>query len=42
MSDGIQMMTSEAFCFMQVLQSDGGERAACINAAMLAIANAGD
>jgi len=32
---------SEIGVFVQVLQADGGERAACINAAMLAIANAG-
>lgn len=32
---------SEVEVFVQVLQADGGERAACMNAAMLAVANAG-
>lgn len=33
---------SELEVFIQVLQADGGERTACINAAVLAVANAGD
>ena len=32
---------SELEVFVQVLQADGGERTACINAAVLAIADAG-
>ena len=32
---------SELEVFVQVLQADGGERTACINAAVLAVANAG-
>lgn len=32
---------SDIEVFVQVLQADGGERAACINAAVLAMANAG-
>ena len=32
---------SEIEIFLQILQADGSEKAACINAAMLAIANAG-
>ena len=35
------LVKSEVEVFLQVLQADGGERAACINAVMLAIANAG-
>ena len=35
------LVKSEVEVFLQVLQADGGERAACINAAMLAVANAG-
>ena len=37
----VSMAFSMQLTPMQVLQSDGGERAACINAAMLAVANAG-
>lgn len=33
---------SELEVFVQVLQADGGERTACINAAVLAVANAGN
>ena len=33
---------SELEIFVQVLQADGGEQTACINAAVLAVANAGD
>ena len=32
---------SDLEVFIQVLQADGGERAACVNAAVLAVANAG-
>jgi exosome complex component RRP41 len=32
---------SEISVFVQVLQADGGTRTACINAAMLALADAG-
>ena len=35
------MPRSELEVFIQVLQADGGERAVCVNAAMLAVANAG-
>lgn len=32
---------SEIEIYLQILQADGAEKAACVNAAMLAIANAG-
>lgn len=35
------MPRSELDIYVQVLQADGGEKAACINAAILAVANAG-